>query len=29
LFADVDRPPKASRYDFLMPAELIIYSDFV
>jgi len=29
VFADVDRPSKASRYDFLMAAELIIYSDFV
>ncbi len=29
MFADVDRPSKLSGYDFLMPAELIIYSDFV
>jgi hypothetical protein len=29
VFADVDGPPKVSGYDFLMPAELIIYSDFV
>jgi hypothetical protein len=29
VFAAGDCPPKASGYDFLMPAELIIYSDFV
>jgi hypothetical protein len=29
VFADVERPPQESGYDFLMPTELIIYSDFV